>query len=268
MLTHVDAMTHPQDGIKSTAPRMPPDCLDQPAASGTRSVEQWRDEPICFSEYPTSRPKGPAFGIQRNLPWSEFVGRYGIRRQGDKDGLNFIPASFHLEPDGRVRRQAKNLLKRTGVPLDLEMRESTGEVPPPVAEAVARIQELGLSALVYTSHRHKADLPRYRIILQLSEQIPYHLPAVEVMANLLGLSGVLDTSKLGASSLFFAPSAAPGSMSHHTIVDVQGFPIDAAWLESQAGVLLGWHQGGLRGLGVAAHCPSLVTVSWGGVRGG
>jgi hypothetical protein len=52
-------------------------------------------------------------------------------------------------------------------------------------------------------------------VLPLSEEIAPNLPAMEVIANRLGVAGVLDTSKLVASSLFYLPSAEPGKLGHH-----------------------------------------------------
>ena len=111
-------------------------------------------------------------------------------------------------------------------------------MPPPFAVAVARIEGQGWAAVLYTSHNHTPVVPRYRIVLLLTEEIATDLPAVEVIANLLGLLGVLDTSKIGASSLFYLPSAAPGAVEHHETVVVDGAPIDAAWMRESAGALL------------------------------
>jgi hypothetical protein len=166
------------------------------------------------------------------------VARLRQRRQGRKDGPNFVPATFKPEPDGRVRRLKENLLARTAVALDCETNKKTGEVPPPVAVVVARIEGQGWAAMVYTSHNHALGAPRYRIVLQLSEEIATNLPAVEVIADRLGLLGVLDRRKIGASSLFYFPSTPPGHLAHHEAVAVDGAPIEAAWMRECAGAIL------------------------------
>ena len=144
-----------------------------------------------------------------------------------------------LQPDGRrVRRKQKNLLARTLVALDCETNKETCQAPPPVSEVVGRIKSRPWATLVYTSHSHTPEAPRYRIVMPLSEEIATDLPAVEVIAGELELLGVLDRSKVGAWSLFYLPSAHPGQLDLHETVVVEGDPINAAWMEERAGAIL------------------------------
>ena len=56
------------------------------------------------------------------------AGVFWWRREGEKDGPNFVPPRFTLEPDGRhVRRLKRNLIARTAVALDCETNKKTGE---------------------------------------------------------------------------------------------------------------------------------------------
>ncbi len=194
--------------------------------------------PLTISRFPTAFPTGPAFGTMERTTWGAFAALFRQRRQGVKDGPNFVPATFKPEPDGMVRRLKENLVTRTAVALDCETSKKTGEVPPPFADAVAQIKIEGWAAVAYTSHNHTAAAPRYRIVLPLSQEIATKLPAVEVIADYLRLLGVLDTSKLGAASLFYFPSAAPGHLAHHETVVVDGWPIDGAWMRECAGIIL------------------------------
>jgi hypothetical protein len=181
---------------------------------------------VCW--FPTAMPNGPAIGDLERTTWGEFCGAFWWRREGDKDGPNFVPATFTLEPDGRrVRRLKRNLLSRTAIALDCECNKETGELPPTLSELEARIRNHGRAALVYTSHNHTAAAPRYRIVLPLSKAIETDLPAVEVIASDLELLGVLDRSKLGASSLFYLPSAEPGRLDDHEIRVIDGYPVHA-----------------------------------------
>ncbi len=112
------------------------------------------DLPLTISEFPTAFPKGPAFGIMKRTTWGEFSRRFGVRRQGKKDGPNFIPATFKTEPNGQVQRLKKNVLTRTAVALDCETNKATREIPPPPKIAVDLIERQGWAAVVYTSHNH------------------------------------------------------------------------------------------------------------------
>lgn len=193
--------------------------------------------PFSVSRFTTAFPDGPAYGIEEATTWPAFTALIRRRRQGAKDGPNFIPATFRLEPNGQVRRLAVNLVMRTAIVLDIETSKLTGEVPSPFAEAAARIKAQGWTAAVYTSHNHTPAAPRYRIVLPLSAEIAPELPAVEVVAELLGMRGVLDESKIAAASLFYLPSADPEHVVHHETTVIDGAPIDAAWMQDRAGAV-------------------------------
>jgi hypothetical protein len=199
------------------------------------------DLPLHLSWFPTSMPTGPALGYPRDTTWGTFCDALHQRREGQKDGPNIVPARFRLEPDGKhVRRLGANLLARTAIVLDVETNKETGEIPPPITKAITLSP--GWATAAYTSHSHTTVAPRYRIILPLSEEIDHELPAVEVVADHLGLSGVIDTSKCGASSVFYLPSCPPGQLADHDCISIAGDPIDARWLRAVAGKLLAQRQ--------------------------
>ena len=193
---------------------------------------------MCWFE--TVAPEGlPALGDPERITWREFASIFEWRREGDKDGCCFVPDRFKLEADGRhVRRLKRNLLARIAIALDVEPNKKTGEVPPPVDEAMRRANALGLAALGYTSHNHRPGNIRYRLVFPMSAEIPHELPAPEVMAELLGLLGVLDISKVGAGSPFYLPSCPFGALDLHQTVIITGAPVKAAWMAEKAGAIL------------------------------
>lgn len=216
-----------------------------------------RETPLIVSWFPTAFPDGPAIGDPERTTWGNFADVFAWRREGDKDGPNYVLARLTLEPDGRhVRRLKRNVLARTAVALDCETNNRTGEIPPRFAEAVARIKNQAWAAVIYTSHSHRAEAPRYRIVLPLSEEIAPELPAVEVIADSLGLLGVLDHSKIGAASLFYLPSAAPDELDHHEAEVIDGNPIDAAWMRELAGAMLAERQGEDERIAALAHAEA------------
>jgi hypothetical protein len=201
--------------------------------------------PLSISWFDTAMPDGGrAYGDPELTTWGAFASVFEWRREGEKDGCNFVPARFTLEPDGhQVRRLKRNLLARTAVALDIETNKKTGEVPPPPEATVARAKALGLACLLYTSHSHQPDDDiRYRVVLPLTAEIAHDLPAPEVIADRLGLLGVLDLSKTGAASLFYLPSCPYGALSDHQTVVISGAAIDAAWIVERAGALLASRQ--------------------------
>jgi hypothetical protein len=203
-----------------------------------------RDLPLHLSWFPVGKPKTrEALGVPRDTTWGKFCDALRQRREGDKDGPNLIPARFKLEPDGRhVRRIKESLIARTAVVLDIETNPKTDEIPPAFDAAVERVRDEGWAAVTYTSHNYTTEAPRYRIVLPLSEQIDPELPAVEVIAEELWLSSVMDWSKRVASSLFYLPSCPPGQTDHHRVVVIEGDPIDASWVRRMAGEILAEQQ--------------------------
>jgi hypothetical protein len=200
--------------------------------------------PLTISWFPTAMPDGrPAIGDPECMTWGAFCGAFWWRREGEKDGSCFAVARFSPEPDGRrVRRLKRNLVARTAIALDIEANKDTGEAAPPLSAVVAKIEGQGWAAAAYTSHNHQPSAPRYRIVLPLSEEVAHDLPAVEVIADCLGVRGVLDRSKVGAASLFYCPSAPCGCPEHHELVTIDGNPIDAAWMRDRAGAILAERQ--------------------------
>src|ERR1700727_2663697 len=96
---------------------------------------------MTITWFDTAFQKGPAIGDPERTTWAAFSGAFWWRREGEKDGPNFIPARFGLEPDRRhVRRLKRNLLARTAVALDCETNKETGEIPPSFTDAIARIE--------------------------------------------------------------------------------------------------------------------------------
>ena len=196
---------------------------------------------ICWFE--TAEPKGPAFGDPENTTWGAFTDVFSWRREGEKDGPNFIPSRFRLEADGRqVRRLKRNLLARTAIALDIETTGTTGEVPPTLGEAMARAHALGFAALGYTSHNHRLENIRYRLVFPMSAEIALEIPAPEIIAQRLGLRGALDESKIGAASLFYLPSCPYGALDLHQTIVIHGEPIDAASITEAGRVILAARQ--------------------------
>ncbi len=213
--------------------------------------------PLTVSWFSAAVASGPAIGDPERTTWAEFAGVFTWRREGPKDGPNFVPARFVLEPDGRhVHRVKRNLIARTAIALDIETNKETGEVPPDVADAVARVRTTGWAAVLYTSHSHQPQAPRYRVVLPLSGEIDHNLPAPEVVADRLDLAGVLDRSKLGAASLFYLPSAEYDQLDHHQTALLAGAAVDAAWMRETAGAILAARQAEAERVAAEAHAEA------------
>ncbi len=200
-----------------------------------------RDIPLAIAWFDTAMPRpGEALGTLIQMTWGDLVERLSRRRQGEKDGACFAPATFELKPDGiHVGRTKTSALSRTAIVLDIETSKKTGEIPPPPIEALSRARGMGLAALVYSSHNHRPGSdPRYRVVIPLSDEIACEIPAPEVLAAELGLPGVLDTSKIGPASVFYAPSCPAEAQGTHYFEAVDGMPVDADRINEVGVVLL------------------------------
>ena len=47
--------------------------------------------PLTISWFPTASPTGPAIGDPERMTWGAFCGVFWWRREGEKDGPNFVP---------------------------------------------------------------------------------------------------------------------------------------------------------------------------------
>lgn len=216
-----------------------------------------RSVPLHLAWFPTAFPQGPAIGDPEQTTWENFVSVFWFRREGPKDGPNFVTARFTLEPDGRhVRRLKRNVEARTAIALDCETSKETGEIPPAISVMEARIRAVGWASLLYTSHNHRPEAPRYRIVFPLTAEIAPELPAPEVVADRLGLAGVLDRSKINAASLFYLPTAEPGELDHHETEVIDGAPIDAGWITKQGGEIITARQAEADRLAALAHAEA------------
>ena len=193
---------------------------------------------LLVSRFPTAMPDSPAYGAMQAMTWSDLTALISKRREGNKDGPNVVLARFKPEPDGRARRLKANVVARTAIALDCETDKRTGEIPADIDDVVSRIKAQGWAAAIYTSHNHSGAAPRYRIVIPLTCEIEPDLPATEVVAEILGLSGVLDRSKLGPASVFYLPSAVPGRLAEHKTLILEGVAIVAEWMRDRGKELL------------------------------
>ena len=158
------------------------------------------------------------------MPWDELAERLTDHRQGDKDGTALICATFN------GTRSNELLHERHLVALDIEQKKLLPTEPQVLAQILAL---KGLASVVWTTWSHEPERPRYRVLLPLDKPVKplAHLgddlkgsmvvdrllPAL-VAAN-LGLNGMVDEGKYGASSLFYLPRHRAGATHFATAVD-------------------------------------------------
>lgn len=163
--------------------------------------------------------------------WPTFVDRTTNHRVGPKATKLIAGALFC------GTRAQKNVLSRTCYLLDIETNKATGEVPPDADQVRAEMQKRGWAGVIYSTHSHTQEAPRYRVALPPETAIDINQDPAALaedgiralgLAAALGLAGVVDGTKLGAESMFYLPTHAPDAP--HFGVAVEGRAITAAEL--------------------------------------
>lgn len=138
-----------------------------------------------------------------SVTWEALAERCTRHDVGPKDGPALSAGLFNGP------RRNVYLTARTLVALDIEEHRTTGEVPMPVEATADYLAAKGIQSVIWTTHSHTVERPRYRVLLPLEEPLPY-APDIDpyiaaAVAAELRLAGVSDASKYGAASLFFMP---------------------------------------------------------------
>ena len=185
-------------------------------------------------------------GVVESVPWADLATQLVDHKVGAKSGPCLACGTFN------GTRAKTTVGSRSIIMLDIESTK-TGKVPPPPQDVAARLEELDLSATVYSTFSHSDDAPRYRVVLPLDAKFEFpepcvrkdnaetaaHLTArkidalvVQAVARMLGLDGVIDRSKLGSESLFFMPRHPEGAAYFAKIV--AGKPLSCSELYDAA----------------------------------
>ena len=177
-----------------------------------------------------------AFPTTYEMPWDQLAERLAQHRVGDKDGTAIICGTFS------GTRSSKTLLERWLIALDVEQNKTSQRVPPDPESVAHYLMAKGLAGVIWTTWSHTPELPRYRIVMPLSEPLRPALMASAIdrllsstVAANLRLNGVVDAGKFGAASLMFLARHAEGRPFWSRVVD--GDPINAKELYSVAYII-------------------------------
>jgi hypothetical protein len=169
-------------------------------------------------------------GRRVTTTWTALAARMLRHDVGTKDGPAITCGTF------RGRRSNATLVARSMVALDIETSPRTGEVPIPFDAMAAHLTGRRVRAVMWTTHSHTADAPRYRILMPLNVPLEYE-PGVDpfltaACAAQLGCHGVSDPSKFGLASLFYLPRHPAGAS--WQAQEIAGDPIDVGYLLTMA----------------------------------
>ncbi|MBK9516199.1 MAG: hypothetical protein IPO09_02375 [Anaeromyxobacter sp.] len=141
-------------------------------------------------------------------------------RRGAKDGLAFSPAVFRPG----TTRALDNVEVVTAVGLDLEHVT-------PARMAAVRETLKAFDHVLYSTHSHRPEEPRFRAIIALERELPASLhPQIwALVADMVGTDAV-DPATKDASRLFYLPAAPEGAtdteLEYHPADGVSVFALD------------------------------------------
>jgi hypothetical protein len=120
----------------------------------------------------------------------------------------------------------KNVTACTALVLDIERPQSGTKKPPIPDLAEETLTKLGVAYVLWTTHSHTAQEPRYRVVFPLSGVLPPNLLKMAysiLMKQLLPFDGVIDESCFHPARLFILPCVHPERTSHfETKANIQG----------------------------------------------
>jgi hypothetical protein len=177
-----------------------------------------------------------SIGVTVREPWINLCARLEVHRVGTKDGTALTCCTFAL----RQPRRNVNVIQRTMVALDIETSQRYGEIPVSFDAAVDYFRMRRVAAMLWTTHSHTPEMPRYRVLMPLSRAVDYD-PLVDPHMSAMTAADcnryhVSDPSKFGAASLFFWPRHAGGAAtpSEYKTIRVDGDFIDSGSLLTAA----------------------------------
>ena len=160
---------------------------------------------LTFSSVRNCRDIAPR---QHQAAWGQFADWLrcpAVRAQ--KDGPALIFAVF-----GTPKRADCNVTACTALAFDVEQGHQPGDPMPPAPEQMHdRLQGMGAAHVVWTTFSHAPAAPRYRLVLPVSEPFaPSYLADLLVLvAESLGIAGIIDKSCTNPSRLMYAPAVHP-----------------------------------------------------------
>ena len=157
---------------------------------------------------------------RRSVNWESFIQKLKGVKVGPKEIDVFVPADM---PDGRRRQSAVSNI--TALTYDIDNKGVDKPIYPKTLNEI--IMRQGLSSIIYTTHSHRADYPRCRLIIQLNEPlsvIPYKRIAYKI-AEKLGIERYMDKSAVEPAHCYFMPACDSQFVDHYQFLVSYGEPL-------------------------------------------
>ena len=188
------------------------------ATAGSRTAKKWKNEKISWADF-TEKLEKP---IRTGETVAEYQGMSKEERDKRKDQGGFV--SGFLEGGKRTRQTVKH---RQIICLDADNVSRETDFPAKAAEVFA-----DYAYIIYSTHSHTKDAPRYRLIVPLTAPISAEAyePAARYLANKIGLNN-FDPTTYDPSRLMYWPSAPTDG--EYVFVNHAGMAADTNFILSQ-----------------------------------
>ena len=168
----------------------------------------------------------------KRASWATMTRGLTTVQVGTKAGLAIVPGDIQ-QGDPRDKAHVKEIsLLFLDVEAKCEMRDGVkvvvGPNPPPVETILTELQARNIKAIVYSTHSHTPENPRYRIVIEPARPLaPNEIrPSGLFVADMLGLSDCIDTSALEPARAFFLPRCDADKLNQFEAGDTDGKPLD------------------------------------------
>ena len=171
---------------------------------------------------PAAIAKSPRAQVKRrHITWEKLSSIMSKPEVGQKNGRGWVAADI---PDGARR---KNRVKSVSLLVyDIDNKDVVIRLD----ELAEVISKKNYKAIVHSTHSHKPDSPRFRLILAVSEPISpddYRAVALRI-ASELGIDRNIDRACLDVARFFYRPRCPEEQLDNYVFRAYEGEPVDVS----------------------------------------
>ena len=151
--------------------------------------------------------------------WENLCDYFSSPNPGDKEGSLFVLAKL---PAGRCKNDSVEHV--SALVFDVDNKTIT---PLTIQQMEDNLRQLDLKSIIYTTHSHTAQSPRFRVVLAVDKPIPpktYHT-ICRTVANYLGVEKYIDTSCFNPARRYFEPRCPEERIDQFDFKEIEGEPL-------------------------------------------
>lgn len=157
--------------------------------------------------------------IPRQISWKTLCKNLSSPKAGEKDGSMFVLAKL---PQGPCKDECVEHV--SAVVFDVDNKKIT---PLTVQQIEDKLLQLNLKSIIYTTHSHTPQAPRFRLIFPIDKPIkPKQYRSICVnLAKELDIYDYIDTSCFHVARRYFMPRCPEERINDYLFIEVEGEPL-------------------------------------------